>query len=92
MLGLCLRSKNLKHGDDILSPSILSIDFPFHFILSPIDVYKDTVTRDKLIFPSAITRLLRHFSVFYPKSPYFMYMYAIDITNVKWSVAQLCPR
>ena len=32
----------------------LSIDFPFHFITSIIDVYKDMVTRDKLIFPSAI--------------------------------------
>ena len=27
----------------------LSIDFPFHFILSLIDVYKDTTTRNKLI-------------------------------------------
>ena len=33
----------------------LSIDFPSHFILSLIDVYRDTATRDKLIFPSAIT-------------------------------------
>ena len=32
----------------------LSIDFP-HFITSIIDVYRDTVTHDKLIFPSAIT-------------------------------------
>ena len=32
----------------------LSIDFPSHFILSLIDVYKDAATRDKLIFPSAI--------------------------------------
>ena len=39
----------------------LNIDFPSHFILSLIDVYKDTVTRDKLIFSSAITWLLRHF-------------------------------
>ena len=30
----------------------LTIDFPSHFILSLIDVYKDTMTRDKLIFPS----------------------------------------
>ena len=28
----------------------LTIDFPSHFILSLIDVYKDTMTRDKLIF------------------------------------------
>ena len=33
----------------------LSIEFLSHFILSLIDVYKDMATRDKLIFPSAIT-------------------------------------
>ena len=33
----------------------ISIDFPSCFILSLIDVYKDTATRDYLIFPSAIT-------------------------------------
>ena len=33
----------------------LSIDFPFHLITSIIDVYQDTATCDKLIFPSAIT-------------------------------------
>ena len=32
----------------------LTIDFPSHFILSLIDVFRDTTTRDKLIFPSAI--------------------------------------
>ena len=37
------------------------IDFPSHFILSLIDVYRDTATHDKLIFPSIITRLLCHF-------------------------------
>ena len=60
----------------------LSIDFPSHFILSLIDVYKDTTTRDKLIFPSTITRLLCHFSVFYPKSPRFTYMCAIDAATI----------
>ena len=44
----------------------LTIDFPSHFILSIIDVHKDMVTRDKLIFPSAIMRILRHFSVPFP--------------------------
>ena len=34
----------------------LTIDFPFHFILSLIDVYKDMGTCDKLIILSAITR------------------------------------
>ena len=69
----------------------LTIDFPSHFILSLIDVYVDTVTRDKLIFPSTITRLLRHFSIFYPESPHFMYMCAIDAATIRLSVAQLMP-
>ena len=38
----------------------LTIDFSSHFILSLIDVYRDTATCDKLIFPSAITRILCH--------------------------------
>ena len=33
----------------------LTIDFPSHFILSIIDVFRDTATCDKLIFASAIT-------------------------------------
>ena len=36
----------------------LTIDFPSHFILSILDVYRDTATRDKFIFPLAITRIL----------------------------------
>ena len=39
----------------------LTIDFPSHFILSIIDVHLDSASRDKLIFPSAIMRILRHF-------------------------------
>ena len=70
----------------------LFIDFPSHFILFLIDVYKHTVTRDKLVFPSAITRLLRQFSVFYPESPHFMFMCAIDAATIKRSVAQLLSR
>ena len=60
----------------------LSIDFPSHFILSLIDVYQDMATHDKLIFPSAITRFLRHFSIFYLESPYFSYMCAIEAATV----------
>ena len=33
----------------------LSIDFPSHFSTSILDVYLDTTTRNKLIFPLAIT-------------------------------------
>ena len=39
----------------------LSIDFPSHMIESMINCYQDTATRDKLIFPSAITRA-HHYS------------------------------
>ena len=61
----------------------LTIDFPFHFILSIIDVYRDTATRNKLIFPSAITRILRHFSVPFPVFDHFHGMCAIDTAVVK---------
>ena len=44
----------------------LTIDFPSNFILSIIDVHLDSASHDKLIFPSAITRILRHFSVLFP--------------------------
>ena len=67
----------------------LTIDFPSHFILSLIDVYRDTATRDKLIFPSAITRLLRHFPVVYPNSSHFSFMCVIDAATIKRSFTQL---
>ena len=61
----------------------MSIDFPFHFILSFIDVYRDMSTDDKLIFPSAIKRILRHFFVSFPMSPHFSMMGAIDAATIK---------
>ena len=70
----------------------LSIDFPSHFILSLIDVYSNTTTHDKLIFPSAIIRLLHHFSISYPKSTHFSVMCAIDAATVRQSQAQLQPK
>ena len=70
----------------------ISIDFPSHFILSLIDVYRDTATRDKLIFPSAITRPFHHFSVSFPESPHFSIMSVIDIATVRQSETQLRPR
>ena len=48
-------------------------------------------TRDKLIFPSTITRLL-HFFVSNLESPYFTFMCAIDSATVKRSIAQLRSR
>ena len=77
----------LSHYNSITEPhawfllSLLehfTIDFLSHFILSIIDVHKDTVTCDKLIFLSAITRILRQFSVPFPVSDHFHIMCAID--------------
>ena len=70
----------------------LTIDFSSHFILSLIDVYRDMTTRDKLIFPSAITRILRHFFIPFPISNYFHVMCAIDAATIKWSEVQLCMK
>ena len=67
----------------------ISIDFFSHFILSLINVYKDTVTSDKFIFPSAITQFLCHFSVSLLESPYFTVMCAIYATTVRQSNTQL---
>ena len=69
-------------------PEHLTIDFPSHFILSIIDVHLDSASCDKLIFPSAITRILRHFSVPFPYSDHFTVMCAIDYATVKCSEAQ----
>ena len=61
----------------------LTIDFLSHFILSIINVHLDSASCDKLIFPSTITRILRHFSVHFPFSDHFTIMYAIDYTIIK---------
>ena len=66
----------------------LTIDFPSHFILSIIDVHLDSASRDKLIFLSTITRILRHVSVPFPSSDHFTVMCAIDYATVKRSEAQ----
>ena len=65
----------------------LTIDFPYHFIMPIIDVHLDSASRDKLIFPSAITRILRHFSVPFLFSDHFTVMCAIDYATVKRSEA-----
>ena len=66
----------------------LTIDCPSHFILSIIDVFRDTATRDKLIFPSVIMQILCHFSIHFPSSDHFFVMCAIDATTVRRSEAQ----
>ena len=70
----------------------LLIDFPSHFILSIIDVHLDSASRDKLIFPFAITRILRHFSIPFPSSDHFTIMCAIDYATIKRSEAQFRSR
>ena len=47
------------------------------------------MTRDKLMFPSAITQILRHFSSLIPDSPYYTVMGAINAASVRRSEAQL---
>ena len=66
----------------------LTINFPSHFILSIIDVHLDSVSHDKLIFPSVIMRILRHFSVPFPSFDHFSIMCVIDYATVKHSEAQ----
>ena len=87
----------LSHYNSIIEPrarfllsllEYLTIDFPSHFILSIIDVHLDSTSRDKLIFPSAITRILHHFSIPFPSSDHFTVICAIDYVIVKHSEAQ----
>ena len=91
----------LSHYNSVIEPrarfllfllEYLTIDFPSHFILSIIDVHLDSASRDKLIFPSAITWILRHFSVPSPSSDHFTVMCAINYATVKRSKAQLRSR
>ena len=65
----------------------LSIDFPSHMIESIIDCYRDTATHDKLIFPSAITRILTHMHVTIPPFPLFYVMGAISKEFIRRSSA-----
>ena len=86
----------LSHYNSIIEPCArfllsllehLTIYFPSHLIFSIIDVHLDSASRDKLIFPSAIMRILRHFFVPFPSSDHFTVMYAIDYATVKRSKA-----
>ena len=70
----------------------LIIDFPSHFILSIIDVHLDSASRNKLIFPFTITRILCNFSIPFPVSDHFTHICAIDYAIVKRSEAQFRSR
>ena len=63
----------------------LSIDFPSYMIVSMIDIYRDTATGDKLIFPSVITCILTHLHVTIPSSPLFYTMSAISKESIRRS-------
>ena len=91
----------LSHYNSIIEPRArfllsllehLTIDFPSHFILSIIVVHLDSASRDKLIFPSAIMRILCHFSIPFPSFDHFTIMCAIDYATVKHSEAQFLSR
>ena len=70
----------------------LSMDFLSHMIVSIIDCYRDTATRDKLIFPSAITRILTHLHVTIPSFPLFHVMGAISKESIRKSATQLATK
>ena len=91
----------LSHYNSIIEPRArfllsllehLTIDFPSYFIRSIIDIHLDSASRDKFIFPSAITRILCHFSIPFPSSDLFSIMCAIDYATVKRSEAQFRSR
>ena len=91
----------LFHYDSIIEPRArfllsllkdLSIDFPSHFILSLINVYKDTTTCNKFIFPLAITRILHHLFVPLLNSPFFAIIGALKTMSVQRNEAQLWPK
>ena len=82
---------SLSHYNSIIEPRAcfllsliedLTIDFPSHFILFLMDVYKDTAICDKLIFPSTITSIIRHFSTPYLESSHFTVMGAISVVSI----------
>ena len=70
----------------------ITIDFPSHFILSFIDVYRDMVTRDKLIFPLVIMRIIHHSFIPYPESSHFTNMGVVSEVSIRRSKAQLCSK
>ena len=71
----------------------LTIDFPSHFILSLIDVFRDTTTHDKLIFPSAITTFATFLSPIpsLPTSRLCVPLTSLPLSRVLHSFAQGSP-
>ena len=61
-------------------------------IESIIEVYRDTATRDKLIFPSVITCILTHMHVTIPPSPLFYVMGVISKESIQRSAVHLATK
>ena len=61
-------------------------------IVSTIDCYRDTTTHEKLIFPSAITRILSHMHVTILLSSPFYVMGAISEESIRRSDVQLASK
>ena len=61
-------------------------------IVSMIDIYGDTVTRNKLKFPSTITCILTHLHITTPSSPLFQTMGAISKESIRRSDVQLAAK
>ena len=70
----------------------LSIEFPSHMIVSTINIYQDTATCDKLIFPSIITRILTRMYVPIPSTPLFSIVGAISQESMRRSATQLASK
>ena len=70
----------------------LSIDFPSHMIESIIDCYRYTTTRDKLIFPSAITHILTYLHILIPSAPHFYIKGATSKESIWRSAVQLATK
>ena len=70
----------------------LTRDFPSHFIISILDVYRDIATRDKLMFSFGYHADSMSFLVPFPSSGHFSVMCAIDYATVKCSKAQFRSR
>ena len=70
----------------------LTRDFPSHFIISILDVYRDIATRDKLMFSFGYHADSMSFLVAFPSSGHFSVMCAIDYATVKCSKAQFRSR
>ena len=69
-----------------------SMDIPSHMSLSMLDMFHDTTSHDKLIFPSFITRILLHAHVSILSSSHFYVMSVIRKESLVRSSSQLVAK